>query len=173
VTCEVTPHHLTLTDAACAHYDTNAKCAPPLRTRADIETLHAALADGTIDAVATDHAPHSLVEKELEFDQAAFGMIGLETALPLLLRLVADRVVPLARAVELLTCGPARCFGLDAGRVVEGGAADLVVVDPDRVWTVAPPQLRSKSRNTPFLGAEMRGQAVLTMVGGKIIHEVA
>jgi dihydroorotase len=172
VTCEVTPHHLTLTDAACAHYDTNAKCAPPLRTAADLEALRAALADGTIDAVATDHAPHSLVEKELEFDQAAFGMIGLETALPLLLRLVAAGVVPLARAVELLTCGPARCFGLDAGRVVEGGAADLVVVDPDRAWTVSAPALLSKSKNTPFLGEAMRGQAVLTMVGGRVIHEV-
>ncbi len=141
VTCEVTPHHLTLTDAACAHYDTNTKCAPPLRTAADLDALHTALADGTIDAVATDHAPHSPVEKELEFDEA--------------------------------TCGPARCFGLDGGRVVEGGAADLVVVDPDRVWTVEAAALRSRSKNTPFLGAEMRGQAVLTMVGGRVIHEVA
>ena len=171
VTCEVTPHHLTLTDAACAHYDTNAKCAPPLRTRADIDALWAAVADGTVDALATDHAPHSPVEKELEFDQAAFGMIGLETALPLLLRLVASRVIALPRAVELLTSGPARCFGLDAGRVVEGGPADLVVVDPDRVWTVEAATLRSKSKNTPFLGAEMRGQAVLTMVGGRVIYE--
>jgi dihydroorotase len=173
VSCEVTPHHLTLTDAACAAYDTHAKCAPPLRTRADVDALRAALADGTIDAIATDHAPHSPVEKELEFDQAAFGMVGLETALPLVLGLVAEGVVSLARAVELLSWGPARCFGLDAGRVVEGGAADLVVVDPDRRWTVTPESLRSRSKNSPFLGAELRGQAVLTMVGGKIIHEVA
>jgi dihydroorotase len=171
VTCEVTPHHLTLTDAACAGYDTNAKCAPPLRTRADLDALLAALADGTIDAIATDHAPHSPVEKELEFDHAAFGMVGLETALPLVLGLVAEGLIPLARAVALMTIGPARCFGLDAGRLVEGGPADLVVVDPDRVWTIEPAALRSKSKNTPFLGRPLRGRAALTLVGGAIVHE--
>jgi dihydroorotase len=171
VTCEVTPHHLHLTDAACACYDTNAKVAPPLRSAADMEALKEALADGTVDAIATDHAPHSLVEKELEFDQAAFGLIGLETALPLTLALVRDGVIPLERAVSLLTDGPARCFGLHgAGRLVEGGIADLVVVDPDQVWTVTAAGLRSKSKNTPFLGREMRGAAILTIVGGKVVH---
>ena len=171
VTCEVTPHHLHLTDAACACYDTNAKVAPPLRGADDRDALKEALADGTVDAIATDHAPHSPVEKDLEFDQAAFGLIGLETALPLVLALVRDGVIPLERAVSLLTDGPARCFGLaGAGRLVEGGAADIVVVDPDAVWTVTAAALRSKSKNTPFLGREMRGAATLTLVGGKVVH---
>src|SRR5688572_9099703 len=169
VTCEVTPHHLTLTDAACAHYDTHAKCAPPLRTAADLAALKEALADGTIDAVATDHAPHSPVEKELEFDNAAFGMTGLETALPLLLRLVAEKVIELPRAVELLTSSPARCFGLPAGKLAEGMPADLTVVDPDRRWRVE--ATRSKSRNTPFWGQEMVGRAVLTVVAGRVVHD--
>ncbi len=170
VTCEVTPHHLHLTDAACAHYDTNAKVAPPLRTSRDVDALREALADGTVDAIATDHAPHSPVEKELEFDLAAFGLVGLETALPLVLALVRDGVVPLARAISLLTDGPARCFGLDAGRLAEGGVADLVVVDPEKTWTVSAETLRSKSKNSPFLGREMRGAALYTFVGGKLVH---
>jgi dihydroorotase len=172
VTCEVTPHHFTLTDVACACYDTNAKVAPPLRTRVDVGALKQALADGTVDAIATDHAPHSPVEKELEFDQAAFGLVGLETALPLTLALVREGVIGLARAVELLTAGAARCFPAltGAGRIVEGGAADLVVVDPDREWTVSAATLRSKSKNTPFLGQVMRGAATLTLVAGRVVH---
>jgi dihydroorotase len=170
VTCEVTPHHLTLTDAACAAYDTRAKCAPPLRTAADVAALEEALADGTIDAVATDHAPHSAVEKELEFDNAAFGMTGLETALPLLLRLVERKVIGLPRAVALLTASPARCFNLPAGRLGEGLPADLTVVDPGRRWRLE--STRSKSRNTPFWGEELVGQAVLTLVAGRPVHDV-
>jgi dihydroorotase len=168
VTCEVTPHHLTLTDAACAEYDTHAKCAPPLRTAADLAALKEALADGTIDAIATDHAPHSPVEKELEFDHAAFGMVGLETALPLVLRLVEEKVVSLHRAIDLLTSSAARCFGLEAGHLVEGGAADLTVIDPDRGYKLD--ALRSKSKNSPFLGWELRGQAILTLVEGRVVH---
>src|SRR5262249_871475 len=165
-----TPHHLHLTDSACAHYDTNTKVAPPLRTARDVGALKQAVADGTVDAIATDHAPHSPVEKELEFDLAAFGLVGLETALPLVLALVRDGARPLARAVSLLTDGPARCFGLDAGRLAEGGVADLAVIDPDKTWIVSAETLRSKSKNSPFLGREMRGAAVYTFVGGKLIH---
>jgi dihydroorotase len=175
VTCEVTPHHLTLTDAACCDYDTNTKVNPPLRTRADLEALAAGIADGTVDAVATDHAPHSLVEKELEYDHAAFGMVGLETALPLLLAFVQRGVISLARAVELLTIGPARCFGLDregTGALAVGGPADVTVFDPDRRWTVSAGQLRSKSKNTPFAGAEVRGRAVLTVAFGRVVHDL-
>jgi dihydroorotase len=171
VTCEVAPHHFTLTDAACCDYDTNTKVNPPLRTAADVAALEQALADGTVDAVATDHAPHSAVEKELEYDHAAFGMIGLETALPLLLRLVDKRVIPLMRAIELLTSGPARCFALDAGALTVGSAADIAVIDPDRRWKVDRAAGRSKSRNTPFHGWDVRGRAVLTIVGGEIVHD--
>ncbi len=171
VTCEVTPHHLTLTDEACAGYDTSCKCAPPLRGAADVEALKEALADGTIDAIATDHAPHSPVEKEVEFDHAAFGVIGLETALPLVLRLVAEKTITLGRAIEVLTSSAARCFALDAGRLAEGGLADVTVIDPDRRLTVEPGRLRSKSKNSPFLGWDLRGAAALTIVGGRVIHE--
>lgn len=174
VTCEVTPHHLTLTDAACGEYDPDTKVNPPLRSATDRAALLEALADGTVDAVATDHAPHSPVEKQLEFDFAAFGMIGLETALPLVLRLIDEGVITLPRAVALLTLGPARCFGLDAGGVgtlAVGAPADVVVFDPARRWKVEPAKLRSKSKNTPFAGWELRGCAALTIVGGKVVHD--
>jgi dihydroorotase len=174
VTCEVAPHHFSLTDAACAHYDTTTKVAPPLRTVADVDALKQALADGTVDAIATDHAPHSAVEKELEFDHAAFGMIGLETAFALTLRLVDEQVIELRRAIELLTSGPARCFGLDregVGALTIGLPADVTVLDPDRRWTVDRARMKSKSRNTPFHGWELRGRALLTLVGGKAVHD--
>jgi dihydroorotase len=171
VTCEVTPHHLMLTDEACAGYDTATKCNPPLRGDADRQALRQALADGTVDAIATDHAPHSPVEKELEFDHAAFGMIGLETALPLVLRLVAEGVVGLPRAVELLTSGPARAFALGAGALAAAGPADLTVVDPDRAWKAAPGGLASKSKNSPFLGWDLTGKAILTICGGRAVHD--
>jgi dihydroorotase len=167
VTCEVTPHHLALTDAACADYDTSMKVAPPLRTDADVAILKEAIADGTVDAIATDHAPHSLVEKELEFDHAAFGMTGVETALPVALRLVEEQVIPLARAIDLLTRSAARCFGLDAGQLVEGGAADLILIDPERELVVDRDRMLSKSKNTPFHGWKLRGRAVLTLLGGE------
>jgi len=173
VSCEVTPHHLHLTDDAVAAppgYDTSAKVNPPLRAAADVEALREALADGTIDCIATDHAPHSTVEKDVEFDHAAFGMIGLETALPLVLDLVRAGVIDLARAVALLTCQPARVFGLDAGgagSLAVGAAADLAVIDLDLAWTADAAALRSRSRNTPFLGRALRGGAVLTLMGGR------
>jgi dihydroorotase len=170
VTCEVTPHHLTLTDEACARYDTAAKCNPPLRASADVEALRAALCDGTIDAVATDHAPHSAVEKEVEFEQAAFGMIGLETAVPLVLELVRSGALSPTDFATRLSAGPAAVFGLPGGSLAEGAPADLTVVDPEALWTCEPAALRSRSRNTPFFGRMLRGRAALTVVGGSIVY---
>jgi len=170
VSCEVTPHHLTLTDEACAHYDTNAKCNPPLRGAADVEALRAALADGTIDAVATDHAPHSAVEKEVEFEQAAFGVIGLETAVPLVLELVRSGALSPAAFVTRLSAAPAALFGLPGGTLADGGLADVTVIDPEAAWTLQPAELRSRSRNTPFAGRALRGRAVMTIVAGAIVH---
>jgi len=166
VTCEVTPHHLALTDEACGAYDTSTKMYPPLRTRGDVDALAAALADGTIDAIATDHAPHSPNAKNLEFDCAAFGVIGLETAVPIALSLVSRGVLPLARAIERLTWGPARAFKLHAGAMQEGAVADVVVIDPECEWTVTAEDTASKSKNSPFLGQSMRGRAVLTLCAG-------
>jgi dihydroorotase len=170
VSCEVTPHHLTLTDEACAHYDTNAKCNPPLRGAADVEALRAALADGTIDAVATDHAPHSPVEKDVEFEQAAFGIIGLETAVPLVLELVRSGALSPAAFVTRLSAAPAALFGLPGGTLAEGAPADVTVIDPEAAWIVQPAELRSRSRNTPFAGRALRGRAVMTIVAGAIVH---
>jgi dihydroorotase len=175
VTCEVTPHHFSLTDESCLGYDTSTKVAPPLRTGADLEALRAAMADGTIDCIATDHAPHSEVEKDVEFDEAACGMLGLETAVPLTLELVAAGVITLQRAVELLTNRPARIFRLDGGGVGSlrrGGVADVVVIDPDRAWTVDRDRMHSRSHNTPFHGRAVKGKAILTMVGGNPLHDV-
>jgi len=171
VTCEVTPHHLTLTDVACSAYDTNAKCNPPLRTDADLAALHEALADGTIDAIATDHAPHSPVEKELEFEDAAFGMIGLETALPLSLDLVRKGVLSPAALVALLTSRPAGVLSLPGGTLAPGAEANVTVVHPELPWSCEPGRFHSKSKNTPFGGRTLRGKAVLTLVGGRIVHQ--
>jgi dihydroorotase len=168
VTCEVTPHHLTLTDDACAHYDTATKCNPPLRGVADVQALREGLSDGTIDAVATDHAPHSPVEKDVEFEQAAFGMIGLETAVPLVLELVRAGLLTPAAFVTRLSAAPAAAFGLAGGTLAEGRAADVTVIDPDAEWTCDATAMRSRSRNTPFAGRQLRGRAALTVVGGKI-----
>lgn len=171
VTAEVAPHHFTLTDEHLRGFDPVYKVNPPLRTPDDIAALKAGLADGTIDAIATDHAPHAVTDKEVEFEQAAFGMIGLETALPLVLRLVEQGHVPLARALEALTIGPARCFGLPAGTLASGAPADVTVVDPAATFTLRAEAGRSKSRNTPFDGWSLKGRAVLTMVGGAIRFE--
>jgi dihydroorotase len=172
VTCEATPHHLTLTDAECATYDPRAKVMPPLREAADVAALHEALADGTIDAIATDHAPHSPVEKDVEFECAAPGMLGLETAVPLVLDLVRRRIISEARAIALLTDGPARAFALDGGRLVAGALADVTVIDPARAFTLDADVLASKSKNTPWLGRAMTGRAVLTVVGGTVVHDL-
>ena len=175
VTCEVTPHHLTLTDEACAAYDTHAKCNPPLRTAADQAALRAGLADGTIDAIATDHAPHSPIEKDVEFEQAAFGIIGLETAVALSLELVRDGVISPSRWVSLLSTRPAEILGLSGlglpgGTLAPGAVADVTVIDPEAPWMVEPAALRSRSRNTPFGGRAARGRAMLTIVGGNLAY---
>jgi dihydroorotase len=170
VTCEVTPHHLTLTDEACAGYDTATKCNPPLRAAGDVEALRAALVDGTIDAVATDHAPHSAVEKDVEFEQAAFGVIGLETAIPLVLDLVARGGLTPSDFVRRMSTGPAAAFGLRGGTLAEGRLADVTMIDPEVLWTCQPADLRSRSRNTPFAGRALKGRAALTIVGGRIVY---
>jgi dihydroorotase len=170
VSCEVTPHHLTLTDEACAGYDPYTKCNPPLRSAADVSVLVEALADGTIDAIATDHAPHSAVEKDVEFEQAAFGVIGLETALPLCLELVRSGVLTPELLVRRLSTGPAALLGLPGGSLAPGTAADVTVISPELGWTCDPTHFRSRSRNTPFAGVSLRGRAVLTVVGGRIAH---
>ena len=171
VTAEASPHHLFLTEEAVASYDTNAKMAPPLRTRADVDALRKGLADGTIDCIATDHAPHHADEKDVEFEHAANGIVGLETALPLALRLVADGVLDLPTLVARMTVGPARILNLPAGTLAPGAAADVTIVDPERRWKVVARSFRSKGRNTPFEGWDMVGRAVAVLVGGRVVHE--
>jgi dihydroorotase len=171
VTAEVTPHHLLLTDQALLGYDTACKVTPPLREPEDVEALRRALADGTIDCVATDHAPHGVLDKHVEMAEAAPGMIGLELCLPLLLGLVRDGFLPLGRLVDALTGGPARIVGLPAPRIRDGARADLVLVDPAARWTVDPARLKTKSRNTPFAGREVTGRVMMTVCEGRVIHE--
>jgi dihydroorotase len=173
VTAEVTPHHLLLTDAALIGYDTACKVNPPLRSDEDVAALRAALADGTIDAIATDHAPHSPLEKDCEFSAASPGIIGLETCFPLLLGLVHDGVLPLARLIDALTRAPARAVGIRAHGLVEGVAAGLTMIEPEKRWKIDRSRLRSKSANTPFLGHEVRGSVALTMSEGAVIFDKA
>jgi dihydroorotase len=172
VSAEVTPHHFTLTDEDMRDYDSNYKMNPPLRSASDREAILAALADGTVDAIATDHAPHAAHEKEMEFERAAFGITGLETALALAItRLHREKRIPLARIVELFTAGPARCFDLRGrGSLVRGSAADVSVFDPKKRWTFDASKSCSKSRNTPFDGWQLTGKVVATIVGGKIVY---
>jgi len=167
VTAEVTPHHLLLTHHKLLGYDTACKVNPPLREDEDLLALREALADGTIDCIATDHAPHSPLEKDCTIDEAAPGMIGLELCLPLMLDLVARGVVPLGRLVDALTRAPARIVGIPAPTLAERAAANLTLVDPERSWTVAPERLRTKSKNTPFMGHTMKGLVLATYVSGK------
>ncbi len=172
VTAEVTPHHLCLTDGAIRGYDTNAKMAPPLRRARDREALRAGLADGTIDCVATDHAPHAIYEKDREFVSAAFGVVGLETALPAVLELVREGRISPSDAITRLSTQPARVLGLPGGTLEVGTAADLVLVDPDLVWKLEPADLHSRSRNSAFLGRELVGRTMLTWVGGRVVHSL-
>ena len=171
VTAEAAPHHLTLTDEAARSYDPVFKVNPPLREKTDVEAVRLGLADGTIDAIATDHAPHSPVEKELEFENAAFGMTGLETALALCLDLVRRGVLSPPALVALLTSRPAATLNLPGGTLAPGSPADVTVIRPEYAWTCDPARLRSKSKNTPFGGRSLRGKAVLTVVGGRIVHQ--
>jgi len=171
VTAEATPHHFSLTEEAVDGYNTNAKMAPPLRAAEDLEALKEGLRDGTIDVIATDHAPHHRDEKEVEFDQAANGIIGLETALPLTLKLVRAKVLSLSQAVSKLTLHPARILGFPYGTLSPGAPADVVLFDPAQQWRIESEKLRSKSKNTPFSGWELIGKVILTMVGGRVVYE--
>ena len=172
VTAEATPHHLILSHEAVDGYRTEAKMNPPLRCAEDVAAVRAGLADGTLDTIATDHAPHHYDEKEAAFAEAPDGIVGLETALGLVLtRVVGEGVVDLAAMVDRMSCAPARAFGLPGGTLAEGSAADLTVFDPAAEWTVDPKLFRSKSRNTPFTGWALVGRPRLTVVGGRIVFE--
>jgi dihydroorotase len=177
ITCEVTPHHFTLTDAALegpVPYDTNLKMNPPLREDEDRDAMLAGLADGAVDVIATDHAPHHPDEKHVEFDRAPFGIVGLETAVPLAFdRLVHRGIVGVSRLVELLSVNPARILGVEGGTLAPGRAADVTVLAPDARVVIDPARLRSRSRNTPFGGWELRGGVVATFVGGRLLHVTA
>ena len=171
VTCEVTPHHWTLTDEAVADYDTNTKMSPPLRSREHVDAVLAAMKDGTIDAIATDHAPHHADEKSLEFDQAPFGITGLETAVGLAFDLVHNGLLDLERVVEMCSTNPARIFGLaDRGSLKNNAHADVTILDPQLEWVFDVNRSKSKSRNTPFHGRSLHGAAVATIVGGRLVY---
>ncbi len=171
VTCEVTPHHWTLTDEAVAEYDTNTKMSPPLRSRDHVDAIRAAMKDGTIDAIATDHAPHHFDEKGLEFDQAPFGITGLETAVGLAFDLVHQGLIDLERVVQMCATNPARIFGLtDRGSLKQGAHADVTILDPQLEWVFDVNRSKSKSRNTPFHDRAMQGAAVATIVGGRLVY---
>ncbi len=168
VTAETTPHYLTLTEDDLAGYDTRFKVSPPIRTAADREALIAGLADGTLDAIASDHAPHADFEKDLEFDRAPFGLVGLETTLGLVLEaLVRPGRLPLPAAIERLTAGPARVLGLPLGALAPGAVADLTLFDPEATWRVDPAEFFSLSRNSPFTGRTLRGRVTAVLVGGE------
>jgi len=193
VTCEVTPHHFTLDESAALTWGPNAKMNPPLRNREDVDALHAAIRDGTIDMIATDHAPHDPKSKRMEylgaffgpgreaahlerdsaeiFAHAANGVVGLETALGLALELVHRSLIQPARLVEMMSLNPASLLRMEAGSLAEGAVADITVIDPNLEWTVAPEKFLSKSRNTPFAGMRLKGRAVLTMVAGEIVYD--
>ena len=171
VTCDVAIHHLVLTDAAVAGYDPNVKMNPPLRGAEDVEALRAALADGTIDCLVSDHAPHAAEEKDVEFALAPFGIIGLETTLPLLVtKLIEPGILTWPQAIAALTSGPARVLGVAAGTLAVGRPADLTLIEPAAEWTVDSAKFRSKARNCPFHGWEVRGRAAATIVGGAVKH---
>ena len=170
VTAETAPHYFSLTDEAVRGFDTHTKMSPPLRTARDVAAIISGLKDGALDAIATDHAPQTAIEKDVEFDQAANGIIGLETALPLTLRLVHQGHLTLMEAVQKLTVAPARILGLDKGRLKVGGDADLTLIDVDREQTIDAGRFKSKSRNTPFHGWRLKGLAVLTVVSGRVVH---
>ncbi|MCG8557473.1 MAG: dihydroorotase [Proteobacteria bacterium] len=173
VSAEVTPHHLLLSEDAVVGYDTACKVNPPLRSEADRDALREALRDGTIDCIATDHAPHSCLEKDCEFEAASFGILGLEPALAVLLDLVRQGHLSERRLIEALSVAPARIGRLPGGSLRVGGVADIAVIDPEHRWTLEAAALRSRSSNTPFLGQQLQGAVVLTLVGGHVVHRLA
>ncbi len=171
VTCEAAPHHFTLTDEAVRGFDTNTKMSPPLRALKDVQAIKEGLKDSTIDIIATDHAPHNVMDKEVEYDHACFGIIGLETALPLTLRLVDDKTMTLYQAVEKLTSRPAEIFNLDCGSLSVGKSADAVIFDPEAEYVFDKSHIKSKSKNSPFLGWKMKGKILHTLVRGKTVFK--
>jgi len=171
VSCEAAPHHFTLTDEAVRGYNTNAKMNPPLRSQEDVDAVRAGLADGTIDAIATDHAPHHYDEKNVEFAVAMNGIIGLESLLPLSLKLVEDGVIDLNQMISLLTDQPAKVIGIERGTLSVGAVADIALIDPQLEWEFTLEGLHSKSKNTPFADWKMRGAAVRTLLAGKTVFE--
>ena len=173
VTAEVCPHHISLTEERVVGYDTNAKMNPPLRTAKDVEALREAVKDGTIDMIATDHAPHHYDEKEREFADAPNGIIGLETALAVsVTNLVETGHIDFRTLVEKMSCSPAKLFGLPGGTLSKGAVADVTVFDPGAEWTVEPSQFLTKGRNTPYAGMTLRGRAMCTIVGGNVVHRL-
>jgi len=170
VTAETAPHYFSLTDASIKNYNTNYKMNPPLRTEQDREAVCQGLVDGTIDVIATDHAPHSIIEKAVEFDQAANGIIGLETAVPLGLKLVEAGIIDITDLIEKMSKNPARILGLKNGLEI-GKTADITIIDPEISYCIDADRFQSLSRNTPFDGWDVKGRAVLTMVGGKIVYQ--
>jgi dihydroorotase len=171
VTAEVCPHHISLTEEAVANYNTNAKMNPPLRTADDVAALQEAVKDGTIDLIATDHAPHHYDEKEREFADAPNGIIGLETALAVNVTwLVKSGIIDVPLLVERMSCAPARVFKLPGGTLRKGAAADVTVFDPTAEWVVDPKSFKSKGRNTPYAGKTLYGRASTTIVGGRVAY---
>jgi len=171
VSAETAPHYFSLTDEAVYGYDTNAKVNPPLRTAADVAAIKEGLADGTLDAIACDHAPHTSLEKDLEFEAAAFGLIGLETSLGLSLKLVHDGVLTLSQLVAKMSANPARILKVPGGTLAPGTNADVTLIDLNREWTVDANAFASKSRNCPFHGWNLKGRAIMTIIGGRIVWE--
>ena len=171
VTCEVAPHHFTLTHDACRGYDTNAKMSPPLRAERDIEMIKEGMKDGTIDFIATDHAPHDLVDKQMELSKACFGIVGLETALPLTLKMVDEKVISLEKAIDMLTFQPNRVFGLDKGTLGIGKAADITLFDEKMEYSIDPSKFKSRSKNSPYKGWNVRGKILRTLVNGKTVFK--
>jgi dihydroorotase len=171
---EVCPHHIALTDEAIQNFDTNCKMNPPLRAKDDVAALLEGIADGTIEILCSDHAPHSQFEKEVEFDAAPFGIVGLETELGLFLDLLVhkNKTIELPRLIEMFTVNPARLLQIDAGTLVIGRAADITLIDPELEWTVDAQTFQSMSRNTPFDGWKLKGRAVRTIVGGKTVWQL-
>jgi dihydroorotase len=171
VSAEVCPHHFSISEEAVRGYQANAKMNPPLRTNEDMLALKQGLVDGTIDVIATDHAPHAVQEKQLEFDSAPFGIVGFETALPLTLQLVHDGVLSLEQALDKLTRAPAKLFHLPVGSLSPGSLADVVIFAPEEEWVVDPEQFQSKSRNTPFGGISVKGKVKMTLVDGRLVYD--
>jgi dihydroorotase len=174
ITAEVCPHHISLTDEGLKTFDTNFKVNPPLRTPADIDEIIAGIADGTITILASDHAPHAPYEKEVELDRAPFGMLGLETELPVFLEILLHqrKAVTLPRIIEMLTINPANLLRLDRGTLSTGAVADITIIDPDHAWTYDKNDSPSLSRNSPFHGFPLRGRALTTIVGGKLVWDL-